>query len=126
MDYQHLARWRGLGSTQRQARELISCTSPAAKTRISSVSRTQSRVVTGLFSGPNALRRSLHLMRLTNSSLCRRCGAEAETSAHVLCECEALASLRHAYLGPFPLDPDDVRSLSLGAFWNSSKRTGLP
>jgi hypothetical protein len=26
-----------------------------------------------------------------------------------LCECEALASLRHAHLGSFFLDPDDIR-----------------
>ena len=35
-----------------------------------------------------------------------------ETSAHILCECEALASLRHAYLGSF-LEPEDIRSVGL-------------
>jgi len=40
-------------------------------------------------------------MGLTNSPLCRRCGAEDETLAHILFECEALASLRHIYLGSF-------------------------
>ena len=29
------------------------------------------------------------------------CGTEEETSLRVLCECEDLASLRHAYLGSF-------------------------
>jgi len=38
-----------------------------------------------------------------------------ETSAHILCECEALASLRHAYLGSFILEPEDIRSLGLGS-----------
>jgi hypothetical protein len=37
------------------------------------------------------------LMGLTNSPLCKRCGAQEETSAHVLCECETLASLRRAH-----------------------------
>jgi hypothetical protein len=37
-------------------------------------------------------------MGLTNSPFCRRCGAEEETPAHVLCECEALATLRPTYL----------------------------
>jgi len=41
-------------------------------------------------------------------------------------ECEALASLRHAYLGSFFLEPKDIKSLSLGAIWNYSKVTGLP
>jgi len=50
-------------------------------------------------------------MELTNNPSCRRCGTEEETSVHVLCECEALASLRHAYLGSFFLDPENVRSL---------------
>ena len=47
-------------------------------------------------------------MLLTNSRLYRRCGAEEETSFHVLCECEALGSLRRACLGSFFLDPEDV------------------
>ena len=61
-----------------------------------------------------------------DSPLCRRCGAEEGTSAHVLCECEALVALRHTYLGSFFLDSEDVRSLSLGAIWNFIKGTALP
>jgi len=85
----------------------------------------QSRAVTGLFTGHNTLRRHLHLMGLSDSPLCRKCGAEDETSAHILCECEALASLRHVYLGSFFLEPEDIKSISLGAIWNFSKGTGL-
>ena len=48
-----------------------------------------------------------------------------ETSVHVLCECEALASLRHTYLGSLFLHPEDVTNLSTGAIWNSGKGTGL-
>ena len=65
-------------------------------------------------------------MVLSDSPLCRRCGAEDETSAHILCEREALASLRHAYLGSFILEPEDIKSISLGAIWNFSKVTQLP
>jgi len=54
-------------------------------------------------------------MGLSDSPLCRRCGAEDETSVHILCECEALASLRHTYLGSFFLEPEDIKSISLGA-----------
>jgi hypothetical protein len=53
-------------------------------------------------------------------------GAENETSAHILCECEALASLRHVYLGSSFLEPEDIQIISLGAIWNCSKGTGLP
>jgi len=45
---------------------------------------------------------------------CRKCDTEEETSAHILCECEALASLRHTHLGSFFLDPEDIRVLGMG------------
>ena len=63
-------------------------------------------------------------MGLSDSPLCRRCGAEDETSAHILCECEALASLKHAYLGSFCLEPEDIKSIILEAIWSFSKATG--
>jgi hypothetical protein len=65
-------------------------------------------------------------MGLSNSPNCRKCGTEEETSVHVLCECEALASLRHAHLVSFILVPGDIGKLSIGAIWNFGKGTGLP
>jgi hypothetical protein len=53
------------------------------------------------------------------------CSIEEETSVHVLCECEALASFRHAYLGSFFLDPEDVTNLSMEAIWNFGKERGF-
>ena len=85
---------------------------------------TQSRVVTGL--AWTYTEKTSTLMGLSCSPLCRRCGAEEETSIHVLWEREALALLIHAHLGSFFLDPEDIKSLSLGAFWNFSKGAGLP
>jgi len=64
-------------------------------------------------------------MGLSDSPLCRRCGAEGETSAHILCECEAFAALRHAYLGSSFFEPEVIKSVSPGAFWNFSKATVL-
>ena len=113
------------GDTQRQARDLISGPCLGAKARFPSFTRTQSRAVIDLLTGHNTLRRHLHLLGLLDSSLCRRCGAEDETSSHTLCECEALSSLRHVYLGFFFLDPEDIKSISLGTIWNFSKVTGL-
>jgi hypothetical protein len=57
--------------------------------------------------------------------MCRKCGTEEETSVHILCECKALASLRHAYLDFFFLDPEDIRGLGMGAIWNFAKGTEL-
>jgi hypothetical protein len=102
---QHWIWWRGLGDAQRQARELISGPCLGAKASFLSFNRTQSRAVTGLVTRFNTLRRHFHLMGLSNSPFYKSCGAENEISAHILCECEALASLRHAYLGSFFLQP---------------------
>jgi len=117
--------WRGLGDTQRQAQELISGPCLRVTARFLSFNRTQSRAVTGLLTGHNTLRRHLHQIGLSGSPLCRF-GGEDETSAHILRECETLASLRHAYRGSFFLEPEDIKSIILGAIWNFSKATGLP
>jgi hypothetical protein len=86
----------------------------------------QSRAVTGLLPGHNTLRRHLHLLGLHDRPLCRKCGAKEETSAHILCEYEALASLRQAHLGSFFLEPEDIRRIGLGAIWTYNRSTGLP
>jgi hypothetical protein len=113
---QHWARWRGLGDTQRQARELISGPSLVTKAKLFSFNRTQSRAVTGLLTGRNTLRH-LHLLGLVDSPLCRKCGVKEETSAQILCECEALASLRHVHLGSFFLEPEDIKLLKPSGFF---------
>jgi len=56
---------------------------------------------------------------------CRKCGTGEETSVHILCECETLASLRYTHLGSLFLDPEDVRKLGMGAIWNCAKGTRL-
>jgi hypothetical protein len=80
---------------------------------------------TGLLTGHNTLKRHLHIMGLCNDPICKKCGTEEGTSVHILCECEALASLRHAYLGSFFLDPEDIRVLGMKAICNFVKGTGL-
>jgi hypothetical protein len=90
------------------------------------LSRIQSRVVTGLFTGHSTLRRHLYLLGLSNNPLCRWCEVGEETLAHVLCECEDLVSRRHSYLGSIFLEPGDIKNLNLGAIWNYSKAAGLP
>ena len=84
MENQHLVLWRGPCSTQRQSRELISGPDLAARAWLLSFNRTQSRVVIGLLTGHNALRRHLYLMGLSNNPTCRKCGTEEETSVHIL------------------------------------------
>jgi hypothetical protein len=79
--------------------------------------------VISVSTGHNTLYRHLHLMGLKDSPLCRKCGAQDETSVHILCRCEALASSRHAHLGSF-LEPEDKR-ITLGAIWHFGKVAGL-
>jgi len=64
-------------------------------------------------------------MGLSNNPICRKCGTEEETSVHILCACEALASLRHSYLGSFFLDAEDIRKLNIRAIWKFTTETGL-
>jgi len=120
-----MAMWWCLTSAQRQAQKLISVPTPTAKIRLLSSIRIQSRVVASLLIGHNTLSRNLYIMWLVDISSCRRCGAEEETSAPILCECEALVTLKHLF-GFFSSDPEDVRNLRLRTVWNFIKRTGLP
>jgi len=84
---------------------LILGSRPIAKNMLLSCNRTQSRVVIGLLTGHNTMRRHIFLIALIDSPLCRRCGAEEDTSAGVFwSDCEALASLRHTCLDLF-LEP---------------------
>jgi hypothetical protein len=64
-------------------------------------------------------------MGLVDNPICRKCGTDEETSTHILCKCEAVASLRYAHLRSFLLDPKDIRELGIGAIWSFGKGTGL-
>ena len=122
---QHWPSWCDLGHIQRQAPELISGSGPGFKVKLLSFNRTQSRAVTGLLTGPNTLRKYLYLLGLMDSPLCRGCGVKEETSAHILCECEALTSLRHTHLVSFFLEPEDIKIVNLGTIWSFGRATGL-
>jgi hypothetical protein len=114
LENEHRRRWQNLGNSQRQARELISEPSRGTKVRFLLQSR------------HNILCRHLHLMGLIDSPLCRKCGVEDETSVHILCWCEGLASIWHAHLSSFFLEPADIKSENLGSIWCFSKAAGLP
>jgi len=86
----------------------------------------QSRAVIGLLTSHSTLRRHLYLLVLHDSPSCRKCGVGEETSAHIQCECESLASFIHAYLNSFFLEPEDIKNLGLGAIWNYCRAVGLP
>jgi hypothetical protein len=120
-----LRMWLGPYCIQRQAWELISGPDLATRVQLLSSIRTQSRVVTGLCTRHKTQKRHLYVMGLSNTPTCLKCGTEEETSVHILCECEDLASLRHTSLGSFFLDPEDIMNLTIVAIWNFGKWTGL-
>jgi hypothetical protein len=97
--------WRGPSSTQRQTQKLILGPTLTTKARLLTFNRTQSRVVIGLLTGHNTLSRHLYLIGLNNNPSCWRCSTEEETSVHILCECEAYVSGRHAYVFLLLLGP---------------------
>jgi hypothetical protein len=66
----------------------------------------------------------IRIMGLSNNPTCRKCGTEEETSVQILCACEALASLRHAHLCSFFLDPEDIRKLYGGPSGNLVQEQG--
>jgi len=114
VDNRHLAMWCCPCSTQTQARKLISGPSPPTRAQLLSSNKTH-----------NSFRRHIYLMELSSNPTFKKCGTEEETSVHVLCECVALTSLRHACLVSFFMDPEDVTNLIMGAIWNFGKGTGL-
>jgi predicted amidophosphoribosyltransferase len=84
----------------------------------------ESRAIASLLTKHNTLRRHLHLTGLIDSTLCRKCGADDETSAHILCWCEALASLRHVYFGCSLLEPENIKNVTMGGrleLWQSDR-----
>ena len=125
LDNQHRAQWQGLGDTDR-LESLSWGPSLGVRVKLMTFNRSQSRAVTVLLTGHNTLRRHLHLLGLHDSPLCRKCGVKEETSAHILCQCETLASLRHAHLSSFFLEPEDIRRIGLRAIWTYSRSKGLP
>ena len=58
----------------------MSGTDPATGARLLSLNRTQTKVVIGLLTGHNTLRRHLCIMGIGNNLRCRKCGTEEETS----------------------------------------------
>jgi hypothetical protein len=45
--------------------------------------------------------------------MCRWCHEKEETASHVLCDCEALASLRFRYLGMYFMKSSDYHEVLL-------------
>ncbi len=56
---------------------------------------------------------------------CRRCGAEKETSVHILCECLVLEKIRIQTLGCTRMYPEQIKEARLSGVMALGKRAGL-
>ncbi|KAJ8951003.1 hypothetical protein NQ318_006387 [Aromia moschata] len=87
--------------------------------------RNQLRWIVGLFTGHCSLMRHLTTIGVKNDPDCRRCGEEEETSFHILCECPALAAIRHSNVGAIIIEPKEVTDAALETVLKFLKETGL-
>jgi hypothetical protein len=105
---------RGLITTQRLTSKLISGPSPTAKTRLVSFNRTVR----------NTLKTHLYLTGQISSSYVAV--EQRKKPQPTFCVSAKLWLHTCVYLGSFFFNPEDVKSLNLGAIWNFNKGTGLP
>jgi hypothetical protein len=93
--------WCGPCSTRRQARELISGPNLATRARLLSFNRTQTRVVIGLLTGHNTLRRHSYVMGPSDNPTCRKCGIEEASVPHFVSVRLQLHSYIHIWVPSF-------------------------
>jgi hypothetical protein len=87
--------------------------------------RNQLRIRTGLLTGHCHLKGHLFKLRLVNSPECNRCKQASETASHVLCDCEALATLRFRHLGRHFMKPGEFEDFSVNKILHFVQGTGL-
>ncbi len=70
-------------------------------------------MLVGLLTGHINLQYMLHKMRGAKTPSCRRCGAEKETSVHILCESPVLEKVRMQTLSFARMDPEQIKEARL-------------
>jgi hypothetical protein len=87
---------------------------PSAKKagKLLNLSRNQLRTLPRLLTGHRHLKGHLFNLGLVNRPKCDRCKQASETASHVLCDCEALTTLRFGHLGHHFMKPGDFEDIS--------------
>nr|XP_012234564.1 PREDICTED: uncharacterized protein LOC105679230 [Linepithema humile] len=124
---EHLRHWRVESESKcRQARALMEDTPNRKLTwSIRALSRRDARTAVHILTGHGTLNYHMYKLGRSDTSKCRTCGDDEETSLHVLCDCPAQAGLRHKMLGSALLGSEQIRKLpvrDLILFW---RKTGL-
>jgi hypothetical protein len=64
-------------------------------------------------------------MGLTDGPTCERCLEEDESPTHILCDCEAIATLRFRHLGQFFMEPSDYYDAHINRVLHFIRSVGL-
>ncbi|XP_067216926.1 uncharacterized protein [Linepithema humile] len=119
---EHLRHWRVESESKcRQARALMEDTPNRKLTwSIRALSRRDARTAVHILTGHGTLNYHMYKLGRSDTSKCRTCGDDEETSLYVLSDCPAQAGLRHKMLGSALLGPEQIRKLpvrDLILFW---------
>ncbi|XP_067214168.1 uncharacterized protein [Linepithema humile] len=91
---------------------------------IRALSRKDARTAVHILTGHGTLNYHMYKLGRSDTSKCRACGDDEETSLHVLSDCPAQAGLRHKMLGSALLGPEQIRKLpvrDLILFWRKTE-----
>jgi hypothetical protein len=120
----HEEHWQSIRG-QRQAKGFLKKTSARKAGELFNLSRNQLRIMTGLLTGHCHLKGHLFKLGLLNSPDCNRCKQASEMASHVLCDCEALATLRFRHLGHHFMKPGDFEDISVSKIPHFVQGAGL-
>ena len=81
--------------------------------------------MTWLFTGHCHLKGHLFKLGLLNSPKCNRCKQTSETDSHVICDCEALATLIFRHLGCHFMKPGNFEDISVSKILHFVQSAGL-
>ncbi|XP_067209964.1 uncharacterized protein [Linepithema humile] len=122
---EHLRHWRVESESKcRQARVLMGDTpNRELAWSIRALSRRDARTAVHVLTGHGTLNYHMYKLGRSDTSRCRACGDDEETSLHVLSNCPAHAGLRHRMLGSALLGPEQISELpvrDLILFWRKA------
>jgi hypothetical protein len=119
----HEEHWQSIHG-HRQAKGFLKNPSAKRAGELLNLSRNQLRIMTGLLMGQCHLKGHLFKLGMVNSPKCNRCKQASEMASNVLCDCEALATLRFRHLGHF-IKPGDFEDISVSTILQFVQGAGL-
>ena len=97
---------------QRQPKEFLKRPSAKSASELFNWSQNQLRILMGPLTGHHHLNEHIFRLQLLGNPRCGRCQQAYATASHVLCDCEALATIRFRHLGQHFVKPGDFHDIS--------------